>query len=164
MSKMTSYFARHRRFSRQTQEWAHYGAYPRSLDDRLQFYMNYLLDVVPLGVTVHHLPTGLEENKSEEIHLLTPSGQIFMTGLVGRQRNHTTTEEVAGSEAYTKWLDGDFVPDGQNWRFFTGLAELRFFNSDRGNSWELKQSCHPMNYPDYVAEFLQEEYDSLRYH
>ena len=111
-----------------------------------------------------HIPTGLAENKSEEIHLLTPSGKIFLSGLVGTNRNHNNLEEIATSEAYTKWLDGDFIPDGQNWRFFTGLVELRFFNSAQGNSWDLQQCYHPMLYPEYVAGFLQEQYDSLRHH
>ena len=160
---MTSYFARYGRLSPQTQGLAEHGARPQNVYERLNFYMNYLQDVVPYGITVQHIPSDRPENNSQEIHLLTPSGQIFMSGLVSRDRNHNHTEEVAGSEAYTYWLDGEFAPDGDNWRFFTGLAALRFFNSVQGDSWELQQSYHGMDYAEYVAEYLQEEYDSFRY-
>ena len=94
---------------------------------------------------------------------MTPSGQIFMSGLIGTETSHHRIEEVAASEAYTKWLDGEFAPDGENWRFFTGLTELRFFKSDQGDSWEMAEKYHPMHDPEYVAAFLQEEYDSLRH-
>ena len=87
-----------------------------------------------------------------------------MSGLIGTERDPVRIEDVAASEAYTKWLDGEFAPDGQNWRFFTGLVELRLFKSDQGDSWDMAQSCHPMHRPDYVAAFLQEEYDSLRHY
>ena len=84
--------------------------------------MNYLRDVVPYGITVQHVPSAASTNVRQEIQLLTPSGQLFMSGLIGTERDHFRLEDVAASEAYTKWLDGEFAPDGQNWRFFTGLG------------------------------------------
>ena len=158
---MTSYFARYGALSRQTNELEYYNAHPRSVGERLDFYMQYLQDVVPYGVTVQHIPSDIPENKSEEIHLLTPSGKIFMSGLVSRDRNHNHTEDIAASEAYTMWLESEFVQDGQNWRFFTALDALRFFNSQDGDSWDMKQKCNPMDRADAVAEFLLQQYDSI---
>lgn len=163
---MTSSFATHRLLSRQTHMSSISGARlstVTTLDDKLTFYLNYLKDVVPYGVTVQHVPSDQPSGKREEIHLLTPSGKIFMSGLVGKDRNPTWVEEVAASEAYTLWLEGEFIPDGETWRFFTGLERLRFFNSDERDSWKMESCEAPMDKPDRVAEFLQQQYDSLTY-
>ena len=159
---MTSYFARHGVLSLETHDSSYAGLHPRHLDDRLNFYLNYLIEVVPYGVTVQHVPTDFFDSTCEEIHLLTPSGRIFMSGLVSRDSNHHRIEEVAASEAYTHWLNRDFARDRENWRFFTGLFHLRFFNSDLGNTWDMAHCYRPLNYTLFVAQFLQEEYDSLQ--
>ena len=160
---MTSYFASHYGFSLETYEAAAYGAEPRDVNDRVDFYMKYFRDVVPHGVTVQHVPGYFVENTSEEIRLLTPAGEIFMSGLVRKDRNHKRSEDVAAGEAYTHWLNGEFVPDGLNWRFFTCHDSLRLFNSEEGDEFVLAHCFRPMESPLYVAQFLQEEYDSLSY-
>ena len=165
---MTSFYARHGSLSRQTRESSQHFARPRNPQDRLRFYMDYLIDVVPLEVTVHHAPSSSgprgRRARREEIQLLTPSGEIFMTGLVEMGSSPYHCEEVAASEAYTKWLDGYFAADGRKWRFFTGLSQLRFYRSDRGVSWNIKEAFHPMNEAQRVSEFLQQQYESLRHH
>ena len=161
---MTSYFARHYGLSQETHEAALYGAQPRNVNDRLDFYLKYLKDVVPDGVRVRHIPaSGILNSTCEEIHLLTRSEGIFMTGLVRRDRNHHRTERVAADEAYSYYLDGEFVPDGDNWRFFTCHDSLRFFNSEERDHWNLAHCFRPMERPFEVAQFLQEEYDCLRF-
>lgn len=87
-----------------------------------------------------------------------------MSGLVGTDSKPTGVENVAASEAYTNWLDGDFAPDGQNWRFFTGLAQLRLFKSKQGDSWDTTHTLRAMDCPQYVADLLQEQYDGLRHY
>ena len=88
-----------------------------------------------------------------------------MSGLVCTQTRTDNVELVAADEAYTRWRDGDFVPDGQNWRFFTGQVEIRFFNSrSRGEEWEMVDNFNPITHVAYVAAYLQREYDRLRVH
>ena len=159
---MTSYYARTGQLSLSTHAWAGYDARPGNLNTRLNFYMSYFQDVVPSGVTVRHVPSDGPVQR-EEIQLLTNTGKLFMSGLISHRSDHSETEQVAADEAFTKWLDGDFVPDLQNWRFFTGLAELRLFKSHEGDSWKMTKRYRPMDYPDRVAEFLQEQYNSLRH-
>lgn len=164
-SKMTSFYARHGSLSRQTRELSQHFARPRNPQDRLSFYMEYLLDVVPLEVTVRHVPSSSATRarmvEREEIQLLTLSGDIFMTGLVGMGPNPNHCEEIAASEAYTKWLDGYFAADGRNWRFFTGLSQLRFYKSDGDDTWKITENFPPMDNAQRVSEFLQRQYESL---
>lgn len=87
-----------------------------------------------------------------------------MSGLVGAEKNHHYTAKVAGEEAYDKWHNGFFIPDEQKWRFFTGLAMIRFFSSCGDKEWDRKGQLHPIDDAQYVAAYLQQEYDKLRYH
>ncbi|KAL9135741.1 MAG: hypothetical protein Q9175_003065 [Cornicularia normoerica] len=163
---MTSEFARNQGLSQRTRE-----AYERSrgsnnVEDRLHFYLTYLEDLVPFGLTVHHVPTQRGDdprpsNAREEIQLLTFPGMIFMSGLVSMESAASLIETVAASEAYTKWLDGDFVPDYDNWRFFTGLATIRFFKSHDGDEWELEREFHPILHAAEMADTLDQEFDKL---
>lgn len=84
-----------------------------------------------------------------------------MSGLVSMDRTVTTLENIAGDEAYTKWYDGHFVSDRDNWRFFTGNTSLRFFKSHHGDEWDIKGTFNPMSHVQQVAEFLQREFDRL---
>lgn len=135
------------------------------MEDQLRFYYYYLRDIVPQGVTVQHCPTG-ESQTREEIQLLTPSGGLFMSGLVSIDRSTTNLESVAGSEAYTYWLDGEYVPGDQDWRFFTAHTNLTFLRClhRNGNEWEADWGANPMNRADEAAVYLQLQYDMLRYH
>lgn len=150
-----------------------YGAFPRSIHDRLHFYLTYLVDVAPFGVNVEHIRAFrssdimLNPNLTttrEEVQLLAPSGKIFMSGLVSMEQTTNAVEQVAADEAYTKWDDGDFVPDGQNWRFFTGLVRLRLYDSREGNEWECLGTYHPITQAGDVAAVLLQQYNRLPYH
>lgn len=86
-----------------------------------------------------------------------------MSGLVSMEINATQIERVAADEAYTKWLDGDFVDE--KWRFFTGIKHIRLFESSpHGDEWDLVENFDPIESAQEVAEFLQQEYDRLRFH
>ena len=89
-----------------------------------------------------------------------------MSGLVSVDYNTQNLEAVAGSEAYTYWLEGDFVPGDQDWRFFMAHTNLTFLSCRHrnGNEWGLDWMKNPMNYADEAAEYLQQQYDMLRYH
>ena len=138
-------------------------AYHNRLVDQLHFYYHYFRDVVPQGVTVQHCPTG-ESGTRDEIQLLTPSGRIFMSGLVSIDRSTTEVESVAGSEAYTHWLDGDFVPGADKWRFFIAHTKLLFFICRHGNHYEKEDWADPMMDAENLAAYLQCQYDRLEYH
>lgn len=173
---MSSFFSRNGGLSEQTREaYNRCGDSHPNVGERLVFYITYLHDVAPWGLTIHHIPADhIPESESrngnvsttrEEIQLLLPSGRIFMSGLLSLERSAAYLETVAGDEAYTKWLDGYFVPDNQNWRFFTCLANMRIFNSNhRGDEWDLVGSFHPISHAQEVATLLQQEYNRLRYH
>ena len=162
---MTSFYARHGTLSRQTRESLQYYTSPRNAQDILRFYMDYLLDVVPLEVTVQHVPSSSDTRGTrEEIQLLTPSRRIWMTGFVSKELNPDYPEHAAGSEAYNKWEEGYFVADGGNWRFFTGLAQLRFYKNDQRNTWKITENFYPMDSAQSVSEFLQEQYENLSHH
>ena len=161
---MTSYFASHGTLSRETRDSAYCLLDPRNLNDRLIFYINYLQDVVPDGITVQHIPTGLSNPTSEEIQLITLEGYIFMSGLIRIDRNPARGEDIAGPKALNHYLDGEFVRDArdeQNWRFFTGHDSLRFFKSHGGDSWNKIQKYDPVIDAEYVAEYFMEEYQSI---
>ena len=162
---MTSNYAIFGDLSERTRDiYRRYGSRPRTLDERVDFYLALLKDVVPGGITVHHVPEDPSSHdgvspRREEIQLLTYSGKVFMSGLVTMDRDTTETETVAGSEAYTKWLDGDFID--HNWRFFTASARLKFFGNCHRDEWERMRDYHPVTHADLVAAFLQNEYNRL---
>lgn len=88
-----------------------------------------------------------------------------MSGIVSMDRNPTLLEEVAGDEAYTKWDNGDFMRDGDNWRFFTGNVLIRLFRSHHGDEWRMPREMDPIWDVEEVAEYLQQEFDRIeRYH
>ena len=95
--------------------------------------------------------------------LLTPSGDIFMSGLVSNEKQYARIEQVACSEAYTKWLNGDFVADDCNWRFFIGVGRIGFYNSRNLDEWDCVNHSNPIDDVDSVAAHLQLEFDKLEY-
>ncbi|KAL9129720.1 MAG: hypothetical protein Q9175_007218 [Cornicularia normoerica] len=169
---MTSLFARNRGLDRQTLE-AYQRAIrnPLSVNDTLDFYCTYLQDVAPEGLIVHHIPVDLDNEgrvfvrnpPREEIQLCTSHGMVFMSGLVSLEFSPRTLERTAGDEAYTKWLHGEFIPDGNNWRFFTCQARIKFFNNYNIDEWDSVGTYHPIQYAEEVAAFLQEEFDKLEF-
>ena len=163
---MTSNFARNGGLSRQTMdEYLRYGGpRPRNLRERVYFYETYLQDVVPDRVTVHVRPKHMTRER-HEIQLLTPTGAIFMWGLVGTETDHDVVKYAAGIDASKRYRDGLFVPDWLSWRFFTGLTEIRFFSAEENSNegWECGGEFHPINDAQYVAAYLQQEFDKLRY-
>lgn len=118
---------------------------------------------MPLGVYVHHIPHSLSTNNREEFELQIVSGRVLMSGLISTGGGQQSSiEEVAAGEAYTKWQDGEFVRGAMNWSFFTGLTELRFFQSVGEDSWELDAEFHPIWHAEYVAAYFQEEIGKVR--
>ena len=89
-----------------------------------------------------------------------------MWGLVGTETDHDVVKYAAGIDASNRYRDGFFVPDWLNWRFFTGLTEIRFFSAEENSNegWECGGEFHPINDAQYVAAYLQQEFDKLRYH
>ena len=87
-----------------------------------------------------------------------------MSGLISREQSPTDIEKVAADEAYGNWLEGDFVPGESNWRFFTGLASLRFYKGHYGDQYFSTVSLDPMRHPREVAAYLQDQFDKLRWH
>lgn len=140
------------------------GPCPRSLSERVFFYETYLQDVVPDRVTVH-VPRKHMTHERHEIQLLTPTGAIFMWGLIGTETDDDLAKCAAGIEASKQYRDGHFVPDWLSWRFFTCLTEIRFFSAEeRSNEgWECQGEFHLIDDAQRVAAYLQQEFDNLRY-
>ena len=162
---MTSHYALHQQVSNRTHEaYLQCGDHPRDLNDRLNFYILFLKDVVPYDITVHHVPRDRNPRlpHREEICLLTRSGKIFMTGLISLGTQTKYVQDQAAGEAYTRWLRRQFV-DG-NWRFFTGLMRMTFCNGFDNNEWEQVVERHPEDYAREIARYLQQEYDRLVHH
>lgn len=167
---MTSVFAQNGGLSEQTFE-----AYnlcktvPRVVRRMLDFYYVYLKDVAPLGLIIEHVPVEPDDQgrlpdrdpEREEIRLYTNSGKVFVSGLVSKEYDPRNLERPAGDEAYTHWLQGDFTPDGDNWRFFTGMTKIRFFSSRGTDGWVVGNEFHPIDQADEVAAFLQQEFNNL---
>ena len=158
---MTSSYARHGTLSHETIRL--YGHMLRSTEHRVAFYLSYFQEVVPDGVTVHHIPSATYGNPRQEIELRTVSGRIFMSGLVSKERGYQILEECAADEAYTKWDDGDCVQfDDGGWRFFTAKENVRMYSSFPGHEYEMMESMEPVDEAREVAAWLQRQYDSLR--
>ena len=87
-----------------------------------------------------------------------------MSGLVSVDLNIANVESVAGSEAYTYWLDGEFVPGDQEWRFFIAHTNLTFLSSRHHDEWGLDWWNKPMHHAYEAAVYLLQQYDMLRYH
>ena len=159
---MTSYFARYHRLRDHTLQA--YERFNSSRRDRLLFYGYYLRDIVPRGVTVHYIPAGVHLNSREEVELRTLRGNVFLSGLITLEISSNSLEGVAVDEAFTKFMEGDFVRDDERWRFFTGASQLKFFKCNGNEDWELAESTYPIrDDAKYAAEYLQLQYSSLLY-
>lgn len=156
---MTSYLAQYGMLSDDTIRA--YERYSWSRQHRLRFYCHYFEDVVPEGVTVHHIPSGIHVNSREEIELRTPRGNVFMSGLIALGSNSPDLEQTAGDEAFTKFLEREYVGDDERWRFFTGTTGLKFYECNGNEDWELAESLGPIQNQKQVAEYLQWQYESL---
>ena len=131
---------------------------------RVMFYYHYFRDVVPFGVTVHHVRnTVYAHNIREEIELRTPEGNVFMYGLVGMRFTRSLVE-AAGDEAYTKFSDGYFVDDNERYRFFTATRQLDFYKGYGDEGYEPVESFDLIEDAGDVAEYLQRQYERLRHH
>ena len=168
---MHSYYVEYQELSEETHEiYNLFGAYPTNINERLDFYLSWLYDVVPHGVTVYHVSTTSplthlmtsERVEIAEIQLRTDRGEIFMTGLVSMEENAIDDLEMrAATEAIAKLRAGHFVDE--TWRFFSGLTQVRFCNGYVGDDekWERVGEWDPIRHADEVAEYLQQEYDQL---
>ena len=168
---MPSYYARHGALSAHTREaYRRYGASPRTLDERVSFYIDYLKDVVPSEVSVIHIPShrnvfdlGSEGGERKEEIQLYCDGGIFITCVVSMAYHYGPTEDVTGALAYEHWRQGFFVRDRNTaWRAAVCMRGIRFFSSDHGRDWVSDGDFNPVTEARYVAEFLQEEYERSR--
>ncbi|KAF6221501.1 hypothetical protein HO133_002357 [Letharia lupina] len=175
---MTSPFARNQALSQKTIE-----AYSRlngseQVNHRVEFYLAYLQDVAPEGLTVSHIPVEGDRSHGavmgEEIRLIMSSGILFMSGLVSLDPRPNELETCAGNEAYTKLLNGDFTPHDFNWRFLTGQdttinwrfftgqdTKINFFSSDDSLWYKPDGQFHPIQNAEQVAAYLQQKRDGL---
>ena len=160
---MTSNYAKNRGLSQETLSlWKSVGENPRDVTERLRFYLSYFPEVVPYGVTVHHVPGGLSSNTRQQIQFWLGSGKIFMSGLVAMEMNGVKNEHPAEDESYTKLYDEDLVRDDGTWRLFTAGALVRMYNCLRPNEYELTGLFHPIDDAWKLAAHLQREYDSMK--
>ena len=173
---MTSNYAKNRGLSQQTLSlWKSIGDPPRDVADRLRFYLSYLSEVVPYGVTVHHIPSRPSYNTRhlpsrpssdtrQKIQFWLGTGKIFMAGLVSLEINGVNAEHPATDEAYAKLYDEDIVSDdGGTWRLFSGGAKVRMYNCHRStNAYELTGLFQPIENAGELAAHLQREYDSMK--
>ena len=169
---MTSLFARNQRLEQSTLDaYARFTARPHDLEAKVKNFCMYLQNIVPQGISVRHEPVRvdaaeptLERNPvREEILLENEKGKIFMSGLVSLEVGPVGLERAAGDEAYTSWLNGDFAPDGDKWRFFIGHGKtIKFFRSDGKDGWVAAAERFRLNQNvDEAAAFLQQEFDKI---
>ncbi|CAD6592526.1 MAG: hypothetical protein ASARMPRED_006386 [Alectoria sarmentosa] len=166
---MTSYYSQYE-LSQQTRgAYQRYCANPSSVAERRDFYLTYLDDVVPIEVTVHLVLSHLQpydlrgpNNPREEIQLRF-GGKIFMTCVVGLDRNSQHAEDVAGTLAYEHWHQGHCIADSQQaWGMFTALHNLRFCTSRDGREWCREANLHPTCQVQEVVAYFRQEFERVR--
>lgn len=173
---MTSFWSQTGQLSNETMHtWERQRRGPRpstsgvTTEQRRDFYMEYLYDVVPDGVGVHLVTHDLQPwdlsgptAQREEIQLRYGS-QIFMTGIVGIDRNPEYSEQLATTVAFSHWRQGLFhLFRRQAWAIFTGLDRIMFCSSRNGQDWVRRDSFHPINDVREVVAYLQREFDEIR--
>ncbi|CAF9930112.1 MAG: hypothetical protein ALECFALPRED_004521 [Alectoria fallacina] len=148
-----------------------YCANPRSTAERRHFYLTYLDDVVPNEVAVIHVPSRLQlydlggpNNPREEIQLRY-ADKIFMTCVVGLDRDSQFAEDVAGTLAYDHWRRGYCIADPQQaWGMFTALHNIRFCSSRDGREWVREANLHPTCQVQEVVAYFRQEFERVRRH
>ena len=163
--RMTSYFARHRALRPDT-HYA-YAGFNTSIDYRVQFYVLYFRDIVPRGVTVHRTWRASLDSQTQEIQLRTPSGSIFMYGLVTQSHNANQAEDATRRMARQYFMHGHYADDDDCWRYFTASIYLSLHNGyiDNEQEWhERVDSSYPILQAESQAWDLQNQYDSMASH
>lgn len=168
---MTSYYAAYGALSRLSVDL--YSRVGRRRDDYgreiLDFYLSYLGDVVPYGVTVQEGTVFEDDARTlpryyEMDLILTDTGNLFMSGLVSVVNDCRWIEQLAGDEAESKDRDGLFVRDNGTWRFFTATGRLHCYNHHGRGGWEMMGQFDPAQDAEVLAAHLQQQYDSLASH
>ena len=157
---MTSYYARHGRLHPDT--LAAEPMYNDTLEDRVYFYVLYFQDIVPHGVTVHHVWDS--RTPTQEIQLKTRSGHIFMSGLVSLVG---PLKRATKNMARWYYRHAYYADDDGCWRYFTALEDIETFNgyNDYEDQWhEVVAKCDPIDDVAVQAQSLQVQYDSMRTH
>lgn len=166
---MASYFSRYGRLSDQTMNaWRRFHTGQGSIEQRRNFYLTYLSDVVPDGVAVHHIPSNRQpwdlNGTREEIQLYY-AGKVFMTGVIGLDRSAGNAEEIASTLAFTHWRSHHFVPYyHQAWGMFTGLERIRFCSSPDGREWGRTEDVDPYYQVHVVVAYFRQEFERIRRH
>lgn len=165
---MTSIYSEYGWLSQQTIDAYHRCVHPQDIEDRVNFYLTYLYDVVPYGVTVHSVPNHLQPwniqgytgIKRMEIALRTDQG-VFMTCIVSVEGNQHC-EVMAATLANDHWHRGHVVPfHHQAWGMFTCQREIKFFSSDNGTEWDHTATMNPITDVREVVAYLRREYERI---
>lgn len=158
---MTSEYAKNRGLSQKIISlWTQIGKDPRDAGDRLRFYLAYFPEVLPYGVTVHHIPSKPPNKTTQEVQFCLHEGKIFICGLIlAKEMYAANVQQLVADEKYTKPSDKDMVisEDG-SWRFFTAGAEVKMYNRLRNNEYELLGVFDPIRNAWELAAFLQRQY------
>ena len=160
----TSNFTRNGGLSKQTLAlWKDVGEHPRSVADRVRFYLAYFQEIVPSGIHVHHITSGEWKNTKHEIQFSVGTDKIFMAGLVYmNEKNGANVEKLVADEGYTKLRDEEMVTDHGSWRFFTAGPEVRMYLVHPNKEYELLVVFHPIDYAADLAANLQWQYNIMK--
>ena len=171
-TEMASPYSQYGAFHPQTMDlFRRYGENPRTTEERRNFYISYLEDVVPREVTVHPIPRhqqffdiSTRYVQREEIQLMY-EGKIFMTCVVSGDSNPNPAEEMAAHLAHHYWSQGYFVRDRHvAWRMFTGLRDLRFCSSHDGREWVRENTLDSITDVEEVVAYFRQEFERVRLH
>ncbi|MCJ1459803.1 hypothetical protein MMC28_010182 [Mycoblastus sanguinarius] len=105
-----------------------YNNYP-NLESRIKFWLKYLEEVVPQGVTVKYMEKE-GKARAEGIEIYQASGDLFMPGIIVYRKHLAETAQVAAELAFTKFDDEGSTGD---WYFFVGASKLSFFKGEAGS-------------------------------
>ena len=164
---MTSHFATYGALRPETQDA--YSMYNDTLEHRVYFYLLYFEDIVPQGVTVHHIwdDSSNDHTPTQELQFLTPSGHIFMSGLISLVLGKDSLNSAAKKKARWYYRHAYYADDEECWRYFSASKLIRTFNGykDYGDAWhEFLGACRPIDDVEVQAQSLQRQYDSMRTH
>ena len=145
-----------------------------TFETRMSFWMKYLHDVVPEGVSPCHVPANTQmfdlhppdypNLRRMEVQLRCREG-ILMTGLVSMDYNNPYASDIASFVAFEHSRDGLVVYDThQAWGIFTMLRHIRFSVSNNGRDYVHTLTAHPITNVRDVVRYIRREYDRVRVH
>lgn len=168
---MASFYENYGELSQPTQQaWRRFRQ-SNSFDDRRDFYLNYLSDVVPMDVVVLRINdqrvldirgTGANYVRRDEIKLFYEQ-RLFMTCVVSMDYDPNVPERFAGTLAQIHWRMGECVYDHlQEWGMFTALDNITFCRSVNGTDWVRRAEFHPIDRVREVVTYFRREFERVR--